>query len=139
MFVIGWLGRLEVSTGHLIYANAGHEDHTVYRNNQVFEIVKEKHGFVVGGMEGVRYKNFEMQLNKGDKLFLYTDGVPEATDKNDKMFGTGRMVDALNIAPAAGPEQILENVRKSVDEFVGDAEPFDDLTMMCLEYRGPEL
>ena len=61
------------------------------------------------------------------------------TDKNDKMFGTGRMTDALNIEPAAGPEQILENVRKSVDEFVGDAEPFDDLTMMCLEYRGPEL
>lgn len=139
MFVTVWLGILEVSTGHLIYANAGHEDHTVYRNNQVFEIVKEKHGFVVGGMEGVRYKNFEMQLNKGDKLFLYTDGVPEATDKNDKMFGTDRMTDALNIEPAAGPEQILKNVRQAVDEFVGDAEPFDDLTMMCLEYRGPEL
>ena len=100
--------------------------------------MKEKHGFVVGGMEGVQYKNFEMQLNRGDKLFLYTDGVPEATDKNDKMFGTGRMTDALNIEPAAGPEQILKNVRQAVDEFVGEAEPFDDLTMMCLEYRGPE-
>ena len=138
MFVTVWLGILEVSTGHLIYANAGHEDHTVYRKNGAFEIVKEKHGFVVGGMEGVQYKDYEMQLNKGDKLFLYTDGVPEATDKNDNMFGTGRMVDALNIEPAAGPEQILKNVRQAVDRFVGDAEPFDDLTMLCLEYFGPE-
>ena len=139
MFVTVWLGILEVSTGHLIYANAGHEDHAVYRNNKSFEIVKEKHGFVVGGMEGIRYKDYEMQLNKGDKLFLYTDGVPEATDKDGNMFGTGRMEDALNMEPAAGTEQILRNVRKSVDEFVGDAEPFDDLTMLCLEYRGPEL
>ena len=136
MFVTVWLGILEVSTGHMIYANAGHEDHVVYRNNMEFEIVKEKHGFVLGGMEGMRYRDLELQLNRGDKLFLYTDGVPEATDKDDNMFGTERMVDALNIEPDADPETILKNVRRVVDEFVKDAEPFDDLTMLCLEYRG---
>ncbi|MBQ5365579.1 MAG: SpoIIE family protein phosphatase, partial [Spirochaetales bacterium] len=71
----------------------------------------------------------------GSKLFVYTDGVPEATDANEDMFGTDRMVDALNTDPSAPPEKILENVRTAVNEFVKDAEQFDDLTMLCLEYH----
>ena len=77
-------------------------------------------------------------MEPGDKLFVYTDGVPEAIDKNDEMFGVARMVEALNNNAAGRPEEILRNVRSAVDAFVGDAEKFDDLTMMCLEYRGSE-
>ena len=87
-------------------------------------------------MEGARYKNYEIMFEKGDKIFVYTDGVPEATNANTELFGTDRMIDALNSAPNAAPKEILKNVRASVDAFVGAAEQFDDLTMVCMEYRG---
>ena len=98
--------------------------------------MKDKHGLVIGGMEGVQYKQYELQMEPGSKLFVYTDGVPEATDANKELFGTERMLDALNREPDASPEAILKNVRAAVNDFVGDAEQFDDLTMLCLEYKG---
>ena len=97
--------------------------------------MKEKHGFVIGGMEGMRYKNNEITLNPGDKLFLYTDGVPEATDQNDEMFTVGRTIDALNEHKEEAPKQIIEGVRDSVSAFVGDAPQFDDMTMLCFELK----
>jgi sigma-B regulation protein RsbU (phosphoserine phosphatase) len=136
MFVTAWVGILEISTGHMIYTNAGHEDPAVYRKNASFELLKDQHDFVLGGMEGMKYRNQELQLNKGDKLFLYTDGVPEATDKDDNMFGTDRMIVALNSEPEADPEKTIENVRSHIDSFVKDAEQFDDITMLCIEYNG---
>ena len=99
-------------------------------------LYKDKHGFVIGGMDGIRYKEYEIQLQPGAKVFLYTDGVPEATDAEGELFGTERMLDALNGDPNAKPELILKNVRGAVDAFVKDAEQFDDLTMLCVEYRG---
>ncbi|MBQ3284775.1 MAG: SpoIIE family protein phosphatase [Ruminococcus sp.] len=135
MFVTVWLGILEISTGKLVSANAGHDDPAVYRRDGRFEIVKEKHGFVIGGMEGMRYKNNEITLNPGDKLFLYTDGVPEATDQNDEMFTVGRTIDALNEHKEEAPKQIIEGVRDSVSAFVGDAPQFDDMTMLCFELK----
>ncbi|MBR3148538.1 MAG: serine/threonine-protein phosphatase [Eubacterium sp.] len=81
-------------------------------------------------------KEYEIQLTPGAKLFLYTDGVPEATNAAGELFGTERMLEALNSNPNVEPEQILKNVRTYVDEFVKDAEQFDDLTMLCVEYRG---
>ena len=102
-------------------------------------MLKDKHGLVIGGMEGVKYKEYELVLEPGSKIFVYTDGVPEATDAENRMFGTDRMLCALNSEKEAGPEQILANVRSSVDAFVQDAEQFDDLTMLCLEYKGPLL
>ena len=136
MFVTVWLGILEISTGKLTAANAGHEYPAIRQNGGEFVLYKEKHGFAVGGMEGSRYTEYELQLKPGDKLFLYTDGVPEATDKEDKMFGNERMLSALNNKAEADPKQLLMNVRTSVNAFVKDAEQFDDLTMMCLEYKG---
>ena len=88
-------------------------------------------------MDGVKYQEYELQLNPGDKLFVYTDGVPEATNAEKKLFGTDRMIDALNQDPGADPERLLWNVRKAVDGFVKEAEQFDDLTMLCLQYNGP--
>ena len=137
MFVTVWLGILEISTGKITAANAGHEYPAIFRNGGQFELFKDKHGFVIGGMEGVRYREYEIALQPGDKLFLYTDGVPEATNKDQELFGTERMIAALNKKADMDPTAILKGVRESVDIFVDGAEQFDDLTMLCLEYRGP--
>ena len=138
MFVTVWLGILELSTGRLTAANAGHEYPVLMRAGESFELYKDKHGFVIGGMEGVKYRQYELQINPGDKLFLYTDGVPEATDANGELFGTGRMIAALNERKDDSPMKVLEGVRRAVGDFVKESEQFDDLTMLCLVYRGPE-
>ena len=138
MFVTVWLGILEISTGRLTAANAGHEYPVLQKANGEFEVFQDKHGLVIGAMEGIRYREYDMLLEPGSKLFLYTDGVPEATDSENRMFGMERMVAALNREPGAGPEKTLKNVRQAVDEFVKDAEQFDDLTMLCLKYEGRE-
>ena len=117
MFVTVWIGILEISTGKLSAA---------------------KHSFVLGGQEGMKYKEYEIRLEPGDKLFVYTDGVPEAQDPDGNMFQMERMINALNEDPDASPEQILGNVRGSIGRFVREAEQFDDLTMLCLEYKGPQ-
>ena len=136
MFVTVWIGILELSTGRLTAANAGHEYPAIRQPDGGFTLYKDPHGLVVGGMDGTKYKNYELQMGPGSKLFVYTDGVPEATDAENKLFGTDRMLEALNRQPDASPEQILKNVREAVDGFVRDAEQFDDLTMLCVEYKG---
>ena len=136
MFVTVWLGILELSTGRLVAANAGHEYPALRQAGGDFKLMKDKHGFVLGGMEEARYREYELQLHPGDKIFVYTDGVTEAMDAERAMFGLERMVEALNREPEASPEQILRNVHRAVDAFVDTAEQFDDLTMLCMEYRG---
>ena len=138
MFVTVWLGILEISTGRLTAANAGHEYPAIRKKDGAFTLYKDKHGLVIGAMEGVHYKEYELQIDPGDKLFIYTDGVPEATAVDGEMFGLERMTQALNTCAEGNPYEILQGVRKAVDAFVGDAEQFDDLTMMCLEYKGPQ-
>ena len=136
MFVTVWVGILEVSTGKLSAANAGHEYPALKRGDGGFSVFKDRHGFVLGGMEGMKYKEYEIQLSPGDKLFVYTDGVPEANDPDGNMFEVKRMIDALNEDPDASPAQILGAVRGEISKFVREAEQFDDLTMLCLEYKG---
>ena len=136
MFVTVWLGVLEISTGKLTAANAGHEYPVIYRKGGAFEIYKDRHGFVIGGMEGSLYRQYELTFGKGDKLFLYTDGVPEANDSENRLFGNDNMLAALNSRATSSPGDILSAVRRAVDKFVGEAEQFDDLTMLCFEYRG---
>ena len=138
MFVTVWIGILEISTGRLTAANAGHEYPVLKRPDGTYAVLKDRHGFVLGGMAGMKYTQYELQLEPGTRLFLYTDGVPEATDAEGKMFGMERMLAALNKAQNASPEQILKNVRSAVDKFVNSAEQFDDLTMLCMEYRKGE-
>ena len=137
MFVTVWLGILEISTGRLTAANAGHEYPMLKRPDGSFELFKDSHGFVLGGMDGMKYKEYELLLEPGAKLFLYTDGVPEATNAENELFGTERTLDALNTIPDGSPEQLLGAVLEAVDGFVKEADQFDDLTMLCLEYRGP--
>ena len=135
MFVTVWMGILEISTGKIRAANAGHEYPALMKDG-CFRLYRDRHSFVIGGMEGMRYREYELQLQKGEKLFLYTDGLPEATNAGAEMFGTGRMIEALNANAGLSPREILSGMKNAVDVFVGDAEPFDDLTMLCLEYIG---
>ena len=135
MFLTVWVGMIELSTGKLTAANAGHEFPVIKTPDGVFELFKDKHGLVLGGMSGMNYTEYEIALKPGSKLFLYTDGVPEATNSDEEFFGTSRLLDALNAAPGAVPKEILKNVRAAVDGFVREAEQFDDITMMCVEFK----
>ena len=136
MFVTVWLGVLELSTGNLTAVNAGHEYPAVKRADGRFEVIKTKHSLFIGGMDDVTYKEYELDLKPGDKIFVYTDGLPEATDSAGEMLGMDRMTDALNEYLDEKPRPLIESMRESVNKFVKDAEQFDDITMMCLEYAG---
>ena len=138
MFVTAWFGILEISSGTLTAANAGHEYPVLRQPGGQFALIQDRHGFVLGGLDGMKYQEYRLELAPGARFFVYTDGVPEATDAKKALFGTQRMLDALNSRPEGTPEELLAQVRAAVDAFVGDAEQFDDLTMLCLEYRGSE-
>lgn len=135
MFVTVWLGSCEISTGRLTAANAGHKYPAVKRVGGSFTLFKDKHGFVMGGMEDVMYREYELNLHAGDILFLYTDGVAEATNKEKQLYGTDRMLDALNKKENADSKELLLTVRADIDLFVGDAEQFDDITMLALKIK----
>ena len=110
MFVTVWLGMLEISTGKLVASNAGHEFPVIRQPDGKFEVFEDVHGPFIGGFQGVKYTDYELKLGHGARLFVYTDGVPEATDRNNDMFGMDRLVDALNQEPDAFPKKLLENV-----------------------------
>lgn len=136
LFVTTWLGILDVKTGELITANAGHEFPALCRKDGSFELLKDRHGFVLGGMSGSKYIDEHYQLEPGDTLFVYTDGVTEATDRRDGLFGTERMLAALNASPHAEPEELLHNLNVSIKDFADGAEQSDDITMLSLQFYG---
>ena len=135
MFVTVWLGILEISTGKMKCANAGHEYPAIMRKGGDFELFKDKHGFVLAGMEGARYREYELELHAGDRLVVYTDGVPEATNGANTLYGTDRMISALNGARDGSCRQMLEALHRDVDSFVDGADQFDDITMLCIEMK----
>ena len=135
MFVTVWLGILELSTGRLVSVNAGHEDPAICRRGGEFAIGKSRHSFVVGGMPGVKYQIEEHRLEPGDKIFLYTDGIPEATDGEKRMFGLERLAASLNAVRGGTPREVIDRVNRDVNSFAGDAPQFDDMTMLCLEFK----
>ena len=135
MFVTVWLGILEISTGHVVAANAGHEYPFIRKPGGKFEIFKDKHDFIVGGMEGMSYHDYEFTIEPGGALFVYTDGAPEATSAGQELFGTDRMIEAINKDPDADARGLIRQMKEGVDNFVGDAPQFDDLTMLAIRYR----
>ena len=139
MFVSVWLGVLDLNTGVVTAANAGHEYPIVKQPGERFEILHDRHGFVLGGMEGLSYTEYELQLRPDAKLFLYTDGLPEASKQDNVLFGLERTLEALHAAEDGSPAEILAAVNAAVAAYVGDARQFDDLTMMCLHYSGPDV
>ncbi len=139
MFVTVWLGILELSTGILTHTNAGHEDPMVRESDGHFHLRKDRHGMVIGGIDMARYRNLTLTLAPGDAIFVYTDGVPEANNPAEAFYGLTRLEEALNrTSPRATPKDILETVDRDVSAFVDGAEQFDDLTMLCLVYHGPQ-
>ena len=139
MFVTVWLGILDLDTGILCASNAGHEYPIIKKAGGNYELVKDKHGFVLAGMEDVVYKDYELELKPGDMLYLYTDGVVEATDDSDCLFGVERLLDTLNENVSEDCRQVLEHVMEGIHHFVKDAPQFDDITMLCMKYFGKDL
>ena len=135
MFVTAWMGILDLTTGNIQFANAGHNPPLLKRADGSFEYLKTRAGFVLAGMEGVRYRAGEITLNPGDRLFLYTDGVPEATNINNKLYGEDRLLSFMNENASVEATRLLPELKKNIDEFVGDAPQFDDITMLMLDYK----
>lgn len=133
MFVTAWLGIVDLRTGMLSYANAGHNPPLIRRSNGGFEYLRTRPNFVLAGMQGAKYRKNELQLLPGDEIFLYTDGVTEATDKYDELFGEERLLSAVNKNPDESLESRLETVQCAIDDFVGGADQFDDITMLSVK------
>ena len=138
MFVTVWVAVIDLRTGKGLAANAGHEHPALRRKDGKFELVKYRHSPAMGVMDGIPYTEHEFTLEPGDTLFVYTDGVPEATNINSELFGEEKLLVALNRDPDAAPEVIDRNVKKSIDMFVDEAEQFDDITMLTFKYFGPQ-
>ncbi len=136
LFVTVWLAVIEISTGRGLAANAGHEHPVIRRADGRYELVTYRHSPAVAAMNGIKFREHPFELYPGDRLFVYTDGVPEATNAENELFGAERMLDSLNRDPDASPEELLHIVRKDIDAFVGDAPQFDDITMMSFCYNG---
>ena len=136
MFVTAWMGVLELSTGHLAYVNAGHNP-PLLRHGGKYEFLRTRSGFILAGMEGMRYRPASLELSPGDAVYLYTDGVTEAANESKQLYGDQRLFDTLNAHADSGPETLLKIVKDDVDAFVGDAPQFDDITMLGLRYLGP--
>ena len=136
-FITVWLAVFEISTGKGVAANAGHEHPVLRRAGGGYELQVYRHSMPVGSLKGIPFRQHDFLLNPGDSFFFFFYGVAEATNEQKEMFGTERMLDALNKNPDAPPEQILPNVKSEIDRFVDGAEQFDDITMLCFRYNGP--
>ncbi len=137
-FVTVWIAVLELSTGRGKAANAGHEHPVLKRADGAYELVDYRHSPPVSLIRGLRYREHDFEMHAGDRLFVYTDGVPEAMNSEHELFGTDRLLTVLNSDQNASPRQVLENVTNGINAFVGDAEQFDDITMLGFAYYGPD-
>ena len=138
MFVTAWMGILDLTTGKMQFANAGHNPPLIKRANGGFEYLKTRAGFVLAGMEGVRYRVGELTLCPGDRLFLYTDGVPEATNTDNKLYGEDRLLAFMNQNALTEATEFLPALKANIDEFVGEAPQFDDITMLMFDYKSKQ-
>ena len=136
MFVTAWLGILTISTGELVYVNAGHEYPAIRRKGGAFTVEKDVHGAPLAARKKTKFQSGTFMLNPGDTIFVYSDGVTEANDAEANMFGTERMLEALNRDPDAEPQVIDRHVHEGIAAFVKDAPQFDDTTMLCMKYFG---
>ena len=136
-FVTAWLAVLEISTGKGVAVNAGHEHPVLRRSGEKYELILYRHSLALAALDGVQFKQHEFQLFPGDSIFVYTDGVTEATSSEKELFGTERMLESLNKEPDVEPDEILANVMGDINRFMDGEDQFDDITMMCLKYNGP--
>ena len=138
MFVTAWMGKIDLSTGVLSFANAGHNPPVIVHSNGECEYLKSRTGFVLAGMEGMKYRANEMTLNKGDRIFLYTDGVTEATNENETLYGEERLMSYIDKNKRLKAEALLSGLKEDIDLFAGEAPQFDDITMLVFDYKKKE-
>ncbi len=134
LFITAFVGVLDLVTGEFPYVNAGHEPPFICHEGS-FEAHQIAPGFVLAGLENMQYQAGRFTLTEGDKLFQYTDGVTEATDAGNHLYGMQRLSDVLNKNSGGSPEEILRAVKGDIDRFVGEAPQFDDITMLCLTFK----
>jgi anti-sigma regulatory factor (Ser/Thr protein kinase)/HAMP domain-containing protein len=138
MFVTAWMGKIDLSTGVLSFANAGHNPPVLVHADGKCEYLKSRTGFVLAGMEGMKYRANEMTMNKGDRIFVYTDGVTEATDTNETLYGEERLLSYIEKNKGTKAEEMLSGLKEDIDLFAGDAPQFDDITMLVFDYKKKE-
>ena len=138
LFVTVWLAVIDITTGKGIAANAGHMHPALRRKGGQYELVKYRHSPAVATIEGIPFKEHEFELRQGDAVFVYTDGVTEATNTEDELFGEDRLIEILNKHGDEGTAALLPAVKEAIDDFVGDAPQFDDITMLIFNYKGIE-
>lgn len=138
LFVTAWMGVLEISTGKLVYVNAGHNPPVIGRKNWETEFLRSRPGFVLAGLDFTKYRAGSLELMPGDLLYLYTDGVTEAMNTAQELYGEERLKRTLDANVSAAPEEIFKAVKKDLDDFVADAPQFDDITMLAMRYLGRE-
>ncbi|MCQ2413461.1 MAG: SpoIIE family protein phosphatase, partial [Clostridia bacterium] len=136
MFVTAWQGSLDLLSGDLTFANAGHNPPLIRHADGKFEYLKTRPGFVLAGMDSVKYRTQQLKLTPGDTVFLYTDGVTEATNANNELYGEERLLTAINSREFETVRELCTFIRGEIDGFVGDAPQFDDITMVALRYFG---
>lgn len=136
MFVTAVFGLLEISTGKLTFANAGHNLPIIKRANGVAEEVILKPGFVLGGWADIKFEQFSTQVNEGDLLLLYTDGLNDALGANEEFFGIERILNAVNSEENNSGMALLSKIKKDLVNFTGDVPQQDDVAMFILEYFG---
>ena len=135
MFVTAWLGKLDLTTGTLSFANAGHNPPVITHADGKCEYLKSRPGFVLAGMEGIKYKANEMKLSKGDRILLYTDGVTEATNKSESLYGEDRLLSYMSKSQELNAEELLSGLKDDIDSFADGAPQFDDITMLLFDYK----
>ena len=135
LFVTAWMGVLDLKSGKLTYVNAGHNPPMLKQGDGDFEYLKSPAGFVLAGLETIKYKQKELFLEPGNRLLLYTDGITEATDSNNALYGEERLKSFMNSHQSLKPDEMLRGIKTDIDGFVGEASQFDDMTMLMLDYR----
>jgi sigma-B regulation protein RsbU (phosphoserine phosphatase) len=138
MFVTVFMGYLDISTGKFTFVNAGHNP-PLLRSQERFDWLKTKPGFVLAGMEAMFYKQYEIVLNPGDELFLYTDGLTEAANNEDMLFGAPALLETANSCQGLPLKEFTISIKREIDKFVEGAEQADDITMLALKYKGPAM
>ena len=135
-FVTVWFAIIDLTTGKGMSTNAGHEHPALMKKDGKYDLIKYRHMMPIASTDIIKYKNREFTLNEGDRIFVYTDGVTEATDSKNELFGEERLIEALNRTVDMNTEQTVKSMKESIDAFVGDAEQFDDLTMLSFIFKG---
>lgn len=135
LFVTAWLGVLELTTGKLTFVNAGHNPPMINQNCGEFTYLKSRAGFVLAGMDTIKYRQNEITIAPGDRLLLYTDGVTEATNSQNQLYGEERLSAFMNAHSDEKAEDILRDLKSDIYAFQGEAPQFDDITMLMLDYE----